>query len=67
MVQLKKRKYMTNEDTKKLKKKTENKLELAELKRNLWRCYREGGKMIHPEPKNGEQAEKEIDKKEKVI
>ena len=52
MIKLKKKKAqracLTREETKNLKGRTENLLEMGEMQQNLWRSYREDGKMICP-------------------
>ena len=64
IVEEKKKKYgrknLKKVESDKLKKLTDKKLELAELRQNLWRCYREGDKFILPDSlRNKDNAAKE--------
>ena len=53
--------YLSKEETKKLKERTETFLELAELKQNLWRCYRDGEKLVLAPGKRKNEKKEEKD------
>ena len=67
IVEEKKKKYgrknLKKVESDKLKKLTDKKLELAELRQNLWRCYREGDKFILPDSlrKKDNAAEEKVE------
>ena len=69
IIDIKKRKYgrktLKKIESERLKEIREKKLELADLKKNLWRCYREGDQftlpddLVRPGGRKGEEREEE--------
>ena len=51
-------KNLTKIETGELKKETMLKLELLKIKQNLWRQYRDGGKLISPSAPEGWKTER---------
>ena len=49
--------YLTKEETRSLKMRTETLLEIAEMRQNLWGCYWEGGGGVQKTPKNKRKSD----------
>ena len=61
------KKYMKKEESDKLKLVTNNKLEMAEMKKNFWRKYRDGDQLIHTRKTKNTEIYQKVCRKEKAL